>query len=171
MPFNQIKVYNQLLELEHYNSFQRINSLKGIFHRDFIEKGQIHFRGRPVIPVHTNPTAFEVLFSHLTTEVTDKATKARTFEMKRAKRLHWVRHHIYETVPDKISVFSVEDREGIRTYIFDQDEQYVIILKPETLSLASNHSQVYYLLTAYFLEQRNIEKVKKKFKRRLLEIY
>lgn len=31
--------------------------------------------------------------------------------------------------PDKIEVFSTQDRGGIRTYIFDRDESYVVILE------------------------------------------
>jgi hypothetical protein len=171
MPFNLAKAYNQLLELDHYSPGQRVEILKKIFNRDFVEKGSLTFRGKPVYPIHSDPTAFDVLFNHLTREVVDKATKKREFEMARSKRLHWVRHHIDETRPDKIAAFSVDDPDGIRTYIFDETENYVIILSPKTLSAANNNYEVYYLLTAYHLELRNIEKVRKKYKRRLPDLH
>ncbi len=62
-------------------------------------------------------------------------------------------------------IFSVEDPDGIRTYIFDESEKYVIILAPY------RDGTSYYLLTAYFLEGRNAEKIKKKHKRRLPDLF
>ena len=62
-------------------------------------------------------------------------------------------------------IFSIDDTDGIRTYIFDADENYVIVLAPYRNRLE------YYLLTAYLLEGRNVKKIKNKYDRRLQELY
>jgi hypothetical protein len=62
-------------------------------------------------------------------------------------------------------VFSVDDKDGIRTYIFDSRESYVIILEPY------RDGTGYYLMSAYYVDQRNIDKIKKKQKRKLPVIY
>lgn len=49
-------------------------------------------------------------------------------------------------------VFSVKEPEGIRTYIYDKDEKYVIILEP-----LRNGTQ-YYLLTTYYLTGKDAHK-------------
>ena len=43
MALNLIKKYNQLLELGSFNEYQRIESLRLIFKRDFEEFNQIVF--------------------------------------------------------------------------------------------------------------------------------
>ena len=64
-------------------------------------------------------------------------------------------------------LFSVKEPEGIRTYYYDADEKYVIVLEPLRCGDA------YYLLTAYYIkgkdEKRN--KIEKKYKRKLDVIY
>ncbi len=62
-------------------------------------------------------------------------------------------------------VFSVQDTDGIRTYILDEDEKYVIVLAP------ARSGKEYYLLTAYLLEGRNMDKIKKKYARKLPDLY
>ena len=166
MPFNLLKTYNQLLDLLHLNYSERIGSLKRIFERDIEQKQGFCFRTKQIYPVkrQLQDTDMPTLFAHLTTHVIDKTTNQREFEPRRSERLHWLKHHIEERKTKGILVFSVEDPEGIRTYIFDEDENYVVILAPYRDTTA------YYLLTAYFLEGRNPEKIKKKYKRRLIDI-
>jgi len=62
--------------------------------------------------------------------------------------------------------FSVKEPEGVRTYIYDTDEKYVIILEP-----LRNINQ-YYLLTAYHLMGKDAkrDKILNKYKRKLDEV-
>lgn len=63
-------------------------------------------------------------------------------------------------------IFSVKEPEGFRTYIYDKDEKYVIILEP------LRNKNEYYLLTAYYLSGKDSkrDKIVKKYNRRLDEI-
>lgn len=104
------------------------------------------------------------LFRHLTTVIADKSTNHREFEMARSVRLHWLRHHVEEKKPNNMYVFSVNEPAcGVRTYIYDKDENYVIVLEP------LRNGQEYYLLTAYHLDGKDKarNKMMKKYSRRL----
>ncbi|MHB8853506.1 MAG: hypothetical protein ACYC6P_09160 [Ignavibacteriaceae bacterium] len=164
MPTNLLKIYPQLLEIDHLNETQRIVSLKGIFKRDIEDNPDFNFRTKKINPIKKEEDAMHILFHHLTTKIVDKKTNLREFESQRSKRLHWIKYHLDENKKDNILIFSVEDPEGIRTYIFDEYQKYVIILEPY------RSQQEYYLLTAYYLEGRNPEKIKQKYKRRLPHI-
>lgn len=63
--------------------------------------------------------------------------------------------------------FSVQEPEGIRTYIYDVDENYVIVLEP------LRNRDEYYLLTAYYISGKDAkrDKMLKKYKRRLSETF
>lgn len=53
-----------------------------------------------------------------------------------------------------------------QTYIFDEDEKYVIVLEPYRKCFE------YYLLSAYYLdEEYGIENIKKKYQKKLDEVY
>mgnify|MGYP005854910829 FL=1 len=116
----------------------------------------------------------QTLFRHLTTRE-DKDGKgkklgSRSFEMARSLRLHWIKHHINELKKDNVEVFSYEDRidrkDVIRTYIYDIDQEYVIILEPQ------RSGTDYYLLTAYHLNEPGGKKqIEKKRKKKLDEFY
>ena len=164
MPTNLLKVYPALLEIDHLSEGQRTQSLMGIFKRDIEENPEFKFRSKKINPTKGEEDAMAILFKHLTTKNIDGKTRERTFEHQRSKRLHWIKHHVEENKKDKMLVFSVADPEGIRTYIFDQEQNYVIILEPY------RSRTEYYLITAYLLDGRNPEKIKKKYKRRLVDI-
>jgi hypothetical protein len=106
----------------------------------------------------------ERLFNHLTKEVSDQVTRHREFEPKRSERLHWIRYHVEEKKAQGMLAFSVSELGQIRTYILDNDENYVIVLE------SFRNKTQYYLLTAYYLDGRNPDKMKSKYKRRLPEI-
>lgn len=166
MPFNKTKVYNQLLEIDHLQPRDRTVSLRAIFDRDFVESGTNLFRKKEVQPTPENGVAsMENLFGHLTTEIVDRKTKKREFETHRAKRIHWIRFHLQERLPGKLEVFSCHDKRGIRTYVYDASEFYVIVLEP----LRVKHA--YYLLTAYYLSGKNKNKIKNKKLRKLPDIH
>ncbi|MCE2771514.1 MAG: hypothetical protein LW711_16105 [Saprospiraceae bacterium] len=64
-------------------------------------------------------------------------------------------------------LFSVKEPEGYKTYFYDNDEKYVVVLEP------LRNKNEYYLLTAYYLTGKDIKRDKimaKYTKRRLNEI-
>lgn len=167
MPLNLLKKYNTLLELGAYNEFQRKQSLQAIFDRDFTNNPNLCFRQKPIQPTTKNgEIPMATLFTHLTTVITDKATRKRTFETDRSMRLHWVRFHIDENKIEDVLHFSVLEPEGIRTYIYDKAEKYVVVLEP------LKKVDAYYLLTAYHLTGKDAKrnKILQKYKRRMNEI-
>lgn len=164
MPHNLLKRYNQLLEITAYSHAQRQQSLKSIFNRDIANNPDFSFKTKKINPTPADgEDTMERLFNHLTTVITDKSIRKREFDIHRSVRLHWLRHHIEENKKDNMLVFSVEEPEGIRTYIYDEFEHYVIILEP------MRNKDEYYLLTAYYLEGKDKarDKIKKKYKRRI----
>lgn len=180
MPFNLIKIYNQHLELNHLTTQERNVSLRIIFDRDIAYNVNFNFRNKIIRPLKIDGVpSMETLFSHLTCMVEEnqldefgKKIKPRNvFDYERSKRLHWVKHHIEEKTPNKIEVFSYEDRingkNEIRTYIFDQTENYVIVLKPQR----TQHD--YYLITAFYLtkDKGGNKQITKKFKNKLPHVY
>lgn len=174
---NLIKQYPQTLELTLYNESQRLQSLMRIFKRDIEENSGFKFQSRPIRPTKNQEgvSDMQLLFRHLTTheiEITENGQniKKRIFETERSVRLHWIAHHIENNNLSTCTIFSVEERNSvgknvIRTYIFDESEQYVIILEPYR-----KHPD-YYLITAYYLEARNMKKMKNKMKRQLDKIH
>lgn len=177
MAINLLKRYNEHLELLHFNEAQRTVSLRGIFDRDIAENERFQFRTKIIRPLKREGIIdVESLFSHLTMkskEIKDengKVIKSRSeFDLHRSKRLHWIWYHIQEKKID-VKIFSTKERkEGkdvLRTYIFDEKENYVIVLEPQ------RSNQDYYLLSAYYLNEDWAKKnMRKKRKKRLPELY
>jgi len=178
MPLNLIKTYPQLLELGHMEEHQRTQSLQSIFKRDIEENPGLNFRDKIIRPVKGEEPAMVILFRHLTTEEIEledengKRYPKRIFEMDRSQRLHWVRYHLEEKKKDNVEIFSVEVRDQkkrkdiIRTYIFDLDQKYIIVLDPQR----TQHD--YYLLSAYYLNKSYGEKkIRKLMNRKLPHLY
>ena len=165
MPTNLTKVYNQMLELDQLSQQERTRSLRRIFDRDFVSHGQNRFKGKPIDPISKDGVEkMEGLFNHLTSEVVDKRIRSREYEPHRSKRLHWIRYHITERNPAKIQVFSCLDKEGVRTYIYDDIELYVIVLEP------LRDYKSYYLLSAYHLRGKDKYRIRNKMARKLNEV-
>lgn len=165
MPLNLTKKYNELLDLLGLNEPQRNASLRGVFNRDIQENPYFSFNGKPIYPTpkEDGQIAMEILFAHLTTKEEDKETHHREFDMKRSQRLHWIRYHIDCKKENNMLYFSVDENRSIRTYIYDLDERYVIVLE------LLRNKEGYYLLTAYPLTGKDSkrDKILKKYKRRL----
>jgi hypothetical protein len=164
MALNLLKKYNQLLDIVAMNEFQRKKSLRVVFDRDITNNPNFKFQSKQVNPTPADgQDSMERLFTHLTTVIVDKTTNKREFDMARSVRLHWIKYHIEENKTDNMFVFSVAEPDGIRTYIYDIDEQYVIVLEP------MRKKNEYYLLTAYYLEGKDKarEKMMRKYRRRL----
>ena len=167
MPFNLLKVYSNLLELSALNTHQRNSSLKAIFNRDIATNTSFKFRTKLINPTSKDgEIPMDTLFSHLTTEIVDKETRKREFEIHRSLRLHWIKFHIEEKKASNMLIFSVNEPEGDRTYIYDKEEKYVIVLEP------LRKKDEYYLLTAFNVRGKDAERDKylKKYKRRLPNI-
>jgi len=175
MDFNLLKEYPDLLDLAYLTVSQRNISLSRIFRRDIEDNSNFNFKGKLIRPTKIEGQAsMETLFHHLTTRG-DKDEKGknigtRSFEMARSRRLHWIRHLIEIDSKPNLDVFSYEDRVNgrsvIRTYIYDIEQEYVIILEPQ------RSETDYYLLTAYLLNEPGGKKqIEKKRKKRLSRIY
>ncbi|SHO63030.1 hypothetical protein [Algoriphagus zhangzhouensis] len=167
MPLNLLKEYNNLLDLIGMDTPSKYRSLRGVFDRDFIHSSQPTFIGKPVFPTPKEGLDIvDILFAHLTTVIVDKKERRREFDLQRSLRLHWVRFHLDQRKTEDILVFSVKEPEGIRTYIYDRPEKYVVILEPLKKTTG------YYLLTAYYVEGRDAKrnKFEKKYKRRLQDV-
>ncbi len=166
MALNLLKTYNQRLEL-FGSERQNTSSLRGVFNRDFMVQ-EVEFNGKKIYPTprHDGEIPMDTLFRHLTTEVEDKKTRARVFEMQRSIRLHWVKYLLLGRKTDNMMLFSVKEPEGKRTYYYDADEQYVIVLEP------LRNNEAYYLLTAYNVRGKDAQrnKIEKKYKRRLGQV-
>jgi hypothetical protein len=167
MPLNLLKSYNDFLDLVSLNEHQRLDSLKKVFGENFVNRQPVYFNKKKVIPCPTDGVIeMDTLFRHLTTVITDRATNKREFEMNRSKRLHWVRYHIDCKKKDNMMLFTVKEPEGLRTYLYDVNEKYVIVFEPKL------DQNIYFLLTAYYLEGKDAQrdKIAKKYKRRLDEL-
>ena len=176
MPFNLLKTYSDLLEISHLDSNQRKESLRGIFNKDIQDNLGLSFRAKIIRPVKKvdGQSSLDVLFNHLIThDISDakgRKTGAREFEINRSIRLHWVRYHIEESKQENIAIFSYLDRINgtnvIRTYIYDKDQRYVVILEPQKSQLD------YYLITAYHLDKDfGFKQIEKKLKNKLEELH
>lgn len=165
MPFNLLKVYNQLLDIAGMSEVPREASLRGIFDRDIRHNPNFKFRGKPIEPtVKEGEIPMDTLFRHLTTVEVDADNKRREFDYHRSVRLHWLKYHIGEAKKDKMHVFSVKERGAVRTYVYDEAENYAIILE------VRRNAQTYFLLTAYHLRGKDLarnDKILKKQKRAL----
>ena len=178
MPLNLIKTYPNLLEIAHMNEGQRTASLKAIFNRDIEDNPGLNFRAKIIRPVKGEEPSMQILFRHLTCEEVQEVDKdgksypKRAFEIDRSVRLHWVIHHIEERKKENVEVFSIEERDTrkkkdvIKTYIYDLEQEYIIVLEPQ------RSGTDYYLLTAYYLNREGgRESIQKKLKKRLPVIH
>jgi len=169
MPTNLLKKYPELLELSHLNEHKRTQSLIDIFRRDIENNHTLNFRTKTIRPIKGEEPEVSVLFKHLTSkEITIENYSKRIFEMDRSQRLHWIKFHLDEKKKQNIEVFSVEERNKkkrkniIRTYIYDTEQKYVIILDPQ------RSQKDYYLITAYYLNEKYGEKnIQNKMNRKL----
>lgn len=177
MPTNLLKEYSELLEIMHLSEVERTSSLRSIFRRDIEDNPNLNFRAKIIRPIKGEEPAMDLLFKHLTTEeIQEKGQNGkeypkRIFEKDRSQRLHWVKYHLQEIKKDRVEIFSVEERDQnkrqdiLRTYIYDCDQKYVIVLDPQ------RSKRDYYLVTAYYLNKDYGEKkIKKLLKNRLPEL-
>lgn len=167
MPLNLLKSYNTLLEIAHLDPQNRSKSLMLVFDRDITNNPSFKFQGKQITPTPKDgEIKMSTLFTHLTTVISNKKTRQREFDLDRSIRLHWVKYHIQEKKKSNMLIFSVKEPEGVRTYIYDKDEWYVIVLEP------LRKMNEYYLLSAYYVKGKDAKrnKFEKKYKRKLDEV-
>lgn len=171
MPFNKLKKYPELLDLNGLDEKARKASLKGIFDRDITDNENFCFRGKRIYPIKTDGELdLDRELIHLTTEIVEGSENHRAYDRFRSERLHWIRPHVEEKITDSdIVVFSVNERDQkkrenvVRTYIWNRTRKYVVVLEPQV-----RNGNAYYLLTAYYLNKDFGEKqMKKRLKRKL----
>jgi len=179
MPLNRLKKYPELLEILHLSPAERNLSLRGIFNRDIEDNPDFSFRKKQIYPVKSDGKFdMDRQFTHLTCEeiIEEDETGCkypkRVFDIDRSIRLHWIRHHIEERLPEKIEIFSVEERDIkkrkgiIKTYIYDETEKYIVVLEPQRTGAS------YFLLSAYYLNREyGMKEIKKKWKKKLSTVY
>jgi hypothetical protein len=160
MPLNLLKEYNKVLDLYHSTERQNLSSLKGVFNREFIEKDSLKLNNIPIHPTTSEDgeDKMEVLFRHLTTVITDEATRKREFEGERSIRIHWIRFLLENNPSDNLLLFNIMSEK--RVYCLDKSERYVIILEP------LRNTKGFYLLTAYRLEPSNYRNLMNKYEKR-----
>lgn len=179
MPLNLTKKYPDLLEIIHLSDYLRKESLRRVFDRDVTFNNEFTFNGKQIRPTKVDGEIdLSRVFNHLITEdegiINEDGRKytRRTFEVNRSERLHWLKPHIDKAIDDTIHIFSVSERDTrkrkdvIRTYIYNVDKKYIVVLEPQ------NSKTDYYLLTAYYLNKSYASKqMKKKMKKSLSEVY
>lgn len=170
---NIIKKYSELLDIVGLSESERYHDLLSIFKRDIEDNPNFSFRNWRIYPIKAQGEAdMGRLFKHLTCEEViienEDGTKypKRVFELARSQRFHWINHHIKESTPNNLDIFTVEDRDSKKrkvkkTYIYDKVEEYVIVLEQQ-------RTNAFYLLTAYQLNKEYGKKaLMKKMRRRL----
>ena len=126
---NILKQYPELLELAALSESDRYKELRNIFKRDIEDNNNFSFRQQRIYPTKVEGKAdMDRLFTHLTCEA-----------------------------PENITVFNEEVRDSkkrkvTKTYIYDQVEEYVIVLEQQ-------RSNAFYLLTAYHLNKSYGKKI------------
>ena len=69
MAFNLAKKYPELLEIMHYNEFERKKSLRAIFDRDITDNDSFKFNDKQIRPTKKDGEIdLSTVFHHLTTE-------------------------------------------------------------------------------------------------------
>lgn len=180
MPLNLLKLYPELLEINHLEEKNRNISLKRIFDRDIAENENFFYNGGRIYPIKSDDQIdMDREFHHLITEEVEetdengKKIHHRIYDPYRSERLHWIKPHINKEVNDSnIIVFSIKERNQrkrvdiVRTYIYNKTRKYVIVLEPQ-----ARNGKAYYLLTAYYLNKNYGEKqIQKKLKAKLLDV-
>lgn len=175
MPTNLLRRYPEFLEILHLFERDRTTTLRKIFDRDIENNTSLNFRSKIIRPIKRDGQIdMDTLFEHLITEEIEIEEssgykyKKREFEPDRSIRLHWIKYHIEENKSDRFKVFSIDERDQkrrtnvIKTYLWDIEQKYIIVLEPQK----SNRD--YYLLSAHYLNKDyGVKQMKKKFKRKL----
>ncbi len=150
------------------SSDQIIARLYQVFSRDFKDAGCM-LRGLPVRWDGRCPYGqlYEEGFWHLISCV-NKKTRQRELDTRRAERLSWCKPLI--THADELAVTTWDYLEGnrrIRTYLWLQEHDYVVILEKRN----TRRGEVAFLVTAYYVEGESTRRrLRKRYRRRLPDV-
>jgi hypothetical protein len=133
------------------------DELYAIFKNDFIDR-KVKYRGYNVWFFPEIENGKEVIFWHLT----DKGKKFDRFpDTNRSPRISWIRPMIERCPDSDILDWDVEEDGVIKSYVWLQNLDYVVIMK--RMPDGSRR-----LLTAHYLDYANMShKLKKKYERRI----
>jgi hypothetical protein len=128
---------------------QTLPRLYQIFNRDFIV-GHPRFRNKPVWWNRNiqSGSPYEEGFWHLITK-NDQSSGERLPDFRRAERLPWCAPLI--TNADDPAILSWDSKHvcgKLRTYLWLEDQDFVLILEIQSVRLGN----IYRLITAYFIE-------------------
>lgn len=143
-----------------------IESLKGVFKRDFIDNPCIEFMGKPIIYVREGNDETKV-FKHV---IMNEEYKKREFiDDKRAKRLHWVKTLLEKSQKSqgtKYWIFSHNhDKHGLKTYIYHRKLRHLVILEP------NSDATGYFFTTAFQVTGTGIDDLRDKYENKLPDLY
>lgn len=169
--------YAEMLNINGMSENERKFSLRRVFNRDIQDNPDLKFLSKVIRPIKKDGIAsMDTVFGHLTTARVEeidgngKSFQKSVFEPQRSVRLHWVRHHLDQGEHPDVTVFSYTDRKSrkdvIRTYIYNPNKKYVVVLEPQ------DSKRDYYLLSAYYLyESWGQKSIENKLKNKLPEVY
>ena len=123
--------------------------LHEVFDQDFT-LGQPRYSGVPVWWDRHRMVGdpYDRGFWHLITRE-DKSSEDRLLDPPRAKRLRWCKATIINSTPPDVLVFEYEEGKGkIRTYLWVQQADYLVILEKQQ----QKTKPVYFLVTTFVLD-------------------
>jgi hypothetical protein len=144
--------------------FEVISRLYSIFVSD-IKEGKPCFRDREIwwdrriLPGET----YEECFWHLVTKI-DEETRQRLLDSRRAERLPWCAPTIARSTDPAVKVWDFgEGRREIRTYLWLEDYDYVVVLEKQSKGFRN----IAFLVTAFHVDGESRKRaLRKKYEAR-----
>jgi hypothetical protein len=146
-------------------------TLHRVYQEDFRESKQKVF-GLPIFcNTRTEEFAgsqYEATFLHLITR-TDHSRGERLVDNRRAERLRWCAAMIDHIDDPEIKSWDYEEGNGdIRTYIWLEAWDYVLILQAREIMYQGNPLDVFYVVTSFYVDgEQNRRKMAGKYDRRV----
>jgi hypothetical protein len=139
-----------------------ISMLYDIFQKDFKETEVYHKNIKIVYnnKIEQDGAGKEEGFWHVITK--DDKVNGRLIDNRRAERLHWAKPLIESEENNEIKIWEYIEGtrdKGIRTYIWLENYQYVVILQ--------NKKDSYYWVTAFYVENWKRRELYKKYEKKI----
>ncbi len=151
---NHLKKYNRNIDWGVY-----YEEVYEIFKNDFLNKSkQLYFNSKEVrIKFQPKVDDKEQTFFHITSHDGQSASN-RVYDYRRCERIQWVRQFIenYFCNNQKCNCTGIHNwvqpfKNTYRTYIWCESKRFVVILE--------ERSKYYLLITAFYVNERNVKKV------------
>jgi hypothetical protein len=129
------------------NVVSYLDAVYSQFRTDFINSRPI-LNGLPVfIRIDPKEDQKEYSFWHVTHEGKGRVESQRTFAIRRCERIGWIRAAIDNITDPNVKSWNHKEGSGIiRTYIWLEDHDYVIVLEK------ARNKRSYFLVTAFYIE-------------------